>query len=242
MKGYRIAKLMFETLVFCFFLFWGCANEKTETFGGEEEACGEIVFSSIGWEEANTAGLRASEIFSPIQGSCTGKLVWDTTSMGGLGRGIPESGESNISVELTFDTGTAEAGYWDKKDTLPECTETFFKAQAQVDVATEDGVFDDEGVVNVGFDSERNEHNFDRIRIIVPPQETGGTFTVEINEDETRTSQYQSLQYQIDEISETCSGGVYTEIMSHYDNGTASLSCDEIGHWTSLEASDAGVE
>ncbi len=85
----------------------GCSTTDEPTTSSDTLPCGDLIYTGIEWGATTSAGLNPSEIFEPIQRTCSGWVEWDTTSRG---RGTPATGEDEISVTLTFDTTTAEGG------------------------------------------------------------------------------------------------------------------------------------
>ncbi len=207
----------------------GCSTTDEPTTSSDKLPCGDLIYTGIEWDATTTAGLNPSEIFEPIQRTCSGWLEWDTSSRG---RGTPAIGEDEISVTLTFDTTTAEVGNFEKPEAEAVCGESFLEVRAHVEISTANGFFSDEGDIPIGYSE---SEGISIIRLMVPIEEIGGTFKVEPEAEETA-----SFWYDIGNTGEACEGEIRYKYLAHLDDGHSESGGFIIGQWTDFGAPDAG--
>jgi hypothetical protein len=181
---------------------------------GDPDPCQDIVYESVGWEEATDLGVTAAEVFGAAEGSCTEILSWENAS--------PMPVESELTVTLTLDTDTAEFGAADNA----ECETEYLKIRGTVTLSTADGSFNDTGEVTLTYDSESSEVG--TILLKKDLDELGGNFEMPLGEDKSG-----ELHYDFEAPGIACTGELRILVNYPLDDNTASSGIGTIGSWSS---------
>jgi hypothetical protein len=187
-----------------------------------ESPCGKLVYQSLDWEEPTVLGIRAKDVFKPVQGTCTTTLSWDATGIAGAAN--PSSGESVVSVTLVLNPSTVEIGRYEFPNAGSECASDSITIKGNATVTSADGVFNDSGEVLLIY---RETKGLSYLKLEKSIAALGGTFSIS-GADRDATI----LSYDFVTPGVACVGEIVLTGSESQGEGMAAASEGAIGTWT----------